>query len=110
MLAVVPLRLARGRPAAWWPSPADPASPDRDSAIEALCGMPDPRAVSVYLAAIEDRDPRLRKAGEMALLAIRDRGGGRARLGCAVGSALRDRRRCLLDACSPGSSRSAIGG
>jgi putative heme-binding domain-containing protein len=48
-------------------------SPDRTRAIAALCRLPDPRAVSAYLAAIRDRDPRLQRAGESALLAIRDR-------------------------------------
>ena len=55
------------------PSPAGPSPPDRTSAIAALCRLPDPRAVSIYLAAIGDRNPRLRRAGESALLAIRDR-------------------------------------
>jgi putative heme-binding domain-containing protein len=50
----------------------DTRSPDRTAAIEALCRMPDPRAVTVYLAAIQDRNPRLRRAGEAALMAIRD--------------------------------------
>ncbi len=49
----------------------DPA--DRNRAIAALCRLPDPRAASIYLAAIRDRDPRLRRAAESALLAIRDR-------------------------------------
>ena len=47
-------------------------SPDRQVAIEALCGLPDVRAVPVYLAAIQDRDSGRRRAGESALLAIRD--------------------------------------
>ena len=55
------------------PSPAGRSPPDRSRAIAALCRLPDPRAVSIYLAAIRDRNPRLRRAGESALLAIRDR-------------------------------------
>jgi len=51
----------------------DPAAPDRSRAIAALCRLPDPAAVSVYLAAINQRDPSLRRAGETALVAIRDR-------------------------------------
>ena len=39
----------------------------------ALCRLPDPRALPIYLAAIGDRNPQLRRAGESALLAIRDR-------------------------------------
>ena len=50
-----------------------PDPSDRNRAIAALCRLPDPRAASIYLAAIRDRDPRLRRAGESALLAIRDR-------------------------------------
>jgi putative heme-binding domain-containing protein len=53
----------------------DPKFPARATAISALCQMPDPRAVTVYLTAIQDRDPRMRRAGESALLAIRDRVG-----------------------------------
>ncbi len=48
-------------------------SPDRDTAIAALCRLPDPRACSIYLAAIEDRNPQLRRLGESALMAIRER-------------------------------------
>ncbi len=50
-----------------------PESPDHTSAILALCRLPDPRALSIYLAAIGDPNPQLRRAGESALLAIRDR-------------------------------------
>jgi putative heme-binding domain-containing protein len=48
-------------------------SPDRLTAVSALCKLPDPRALSIYLAAIQERQPRIRRAGESALLAIRDR-------------------------------------
>jgi putative heme-binding domain-containing protein len=48
-------------------------SPDRSAAILALCRLPDPRAFSIYLAAIRDPSPQLRRAGESALLSIRDR-------------------------------------
>jgi putative heme-binding domain-containing protein len=51
---------------------AGPDSSDRGAATEALCALPDPRALSVYLAAIENRDPRLARSAESALLAIRD--------------------------------------
>ncbi len=51
----------------------DSVSTDRAAAIEALCGIPDPRALPVYLMALDDRNPRLRRAGESALLVIRDR-------------------------------------
>jgi putative heme-binding domain-containing protein len=44
----------------------------RVEAVEALAAMPDPQAVPVYLAALLDRNPEVRKAGESALLAIRD--------------------------------------
>jgi putative heme-binding domain-containing protein len=44
----------------------------RAQATAALCRLPDPRAVSVYLAAIRDRDDRLRRSAESALVAIRD--------------------------------------
>ena len=66
-----------------------PEPPDRTPAIAALCRLPDPRAVSIYLAAIRDRDPQLRRAGESALLAIRDRVPRSARRGGAVGRVLR---------------------
>ena len=52
------------------------AAPDRSSAIAALCRLPDPAALPVYLAAIKDRDPSLRRAGETALVAIRDKVAG----------------------------------
>jgi putative heme-binding domain-containing protein len=71
MLAVVPLQLAAAVPRLLEIA-GDFRSPDRTAAIEALCGIPDPRAVSSYLAAIQDRAPRLRRAGESALMAIRD--------------------------------------
>ena len=72
MMAVSPLRL-RGAIPRLLAIAVDPNDPDRALAMEALCGLPDVRAVSVYLTAIEDLNPRLRKAGESALLAIRDK-------------------------------------
>jgi putative heme-binding domain-containing protein len=54
----------------------DQAAPDRLAAIAALCRLPDPAALSIYLAALDDRDPSMRRAGETALLAIRDRVAG----------------------------------
>jgi len=71
MLAVGPLQ-ARAAIPRLLAIAADPNAPDRTLAMESLCGLPDRRAVSIYLAAIRDRNPRLRKAGESALLAIRD--------------------------------------
>ena len=71
MLAIVPLKLRAAIPRLLAIA-GDRHSPDRTAAIEALCGMPDRRAVSFYLAAIQDLDPRLRRAGESALLSIRD--------------------------------------
>ncbi|MDB5349990.1 MAG: putative heme-binding protein [Planctomycetota bacterium] len=48
----------------------------RSEATLALCALPDPRALPVYLEAIADRSPEVRRAGENALLAIRDLVGG----------------------------------
>ena len=48
----------------------------RAGATTALSEMPDPKAFPVYLAALSDRDPGVRRAGESALLAIRDVVGG----------------------------------
>src|SRR5262249_42931704 len=42
----------------------------------ALAAMPDPQALPLYLAAIQSRNPELRRAGESALLAIRDQVAG----------------------------------
>jgi putative membrane-bound dehydrogenase-like protein len=81
MMAVVPLRLRAAVPRLLAIAD-DSRSPDRAAAMVALCGIPDLRAVSFYLAAIEDRDPRLRRAGELALLAIRD--GAREQLASAL--------------------------
>ena len=85
MMAVVPLHL-RGSIPRLLDIAGNTRSPDRTAAIEALCGIPDPRAVSFYLAAIQDRDPRLRRAGESALLAIRDRVRDRLASTLATGS------------------------
>lgn len=48
----------------------------REAATIALATMPDPQALPLYLSAIQDRNPELRRAGETALLAIRDRVAG----------------------------------
>jgi putative heme-binding domain-containing protein len=51
------------------------SQPDADlrtQAMAALCLMPDPRAAAIYLQAVQDPDPSLRRAGEGALQAIRD--------------------------------------
>lgn len=45
----------------------------RTEATLALAALPDPQALPVYLAALQDRDPELRRQAEKALLAIRDR-------------------------------------
>jgi putative heme-binding domain-containing protein len=45
----------------------------RVEATLALAAMPDPRALATYLAALDDRSPDLRRAGEVALLRIRDK-------------------------------------
>jgi putative heme-binding domain-containing protein len=44
----------------------------RGEAMEALAALPDPRALPVYIAALSDRSPEVRRAGEAALVAIRD--------------------------------------
>ena len=43
---------------------------DRTEATLALCALRDPRAVDVYFAAIQDRNPDLRRAGAAALAAV----------------------------------------
>jgi putative heme-binding domain-containing protein len=43
----------------------------RVEATRSLSLMPDPRAIPVYVAALYDRDPAVRKAGESALMTIR---------------------------------------
>ena len=98
---------ARGRPAPCSPSPASRSRRIAPRRSLALCRLPDPRAVSIYLAAIRDRDPQLRRAGESALLAIRDRVPDQLAVGRAVGRRSPVRRRCRSSASWPGSSRSA---
>jgi putative heme-binding domain-containing protein len=71
-LAVVALRLHEAVPRLM-ARVAEPEAPDWAATIAALCRLPDPRALSLYLAAIQDRNPQLRRAGESALLALRDR-------------------------------------
>ena len=44
----------------------------RFAATKALASMPDPRALPVYLDALDEHDPEVRQAGEDALLALRD--------------------------------------
>ena len=44
----------------------------RSEAARALCAMPDPLALPVYVAALGDRDPDQRRLAESALIAIRD--------------------------------------
>jgi HEAT repeat protein/glucose/arabinose dehydrogenase len=83
MLAAVPLDLRPAIPRLIKIA-GDLRAPDRVAAIEALCRLPDPRALAVYLAAIDDDNPRLRRLGEAALLAVRDR--AREGLTAAAGS------------------------
>ena len=88
---------------------AKPGSPDYATAVEALCGLPDPRAMGVYLAALEDSNPRLRKLATSALLAIRDK--NPAELDSAAQSAggRASRLPWRSTACWPGSRRSRAG-
>ena len=72
MSAVAPLQLRAAIPRLLAVA-QDSQSPDRMVAIEVLCFLRDVRALPVYLMAIQDRNPGLRRAGELALLAIRDR-------------------------------------
>ncbi|WP_435017528.1 HEAT repeat domain-containing protein [Tundrisphaera sp. TA3] len=51
---------------------ADKDEAVRDEATMALCNLPDARAIPAYVAAIQGKNPDLRRAGESALLAIRD--------------------------------------
>jgi len=45
---------------------------DRTAVLNALCAMPDPSALPLYVAALDDPDPSLRRGSVRALLAIRD--------------------------------------
>jgi putative membrane-bound dehydrogenase-like protein len=72
ILALVPLQLRTAVPRLLELA-AKPASPDYSAAVEALCGLRDPRAASVYIRALDDSNPRLCKLAETALLAIRDK-------------------------------------
>ncbi len=72
ILAIVAFRLAEAVPRLLALA-GQPASPVRASAIVGLCRLPDPRALPIYLEAIEDSNQQLRRAGESALMAIRDR-------------------------------------
>ena len=71
ILALVPLQL-RAAVHQLIELAVKPGSPDHDTAVEALCGLRDPRAASVFLSSLDDGNPRLRKLAESALLAIRD--------------------------------------
>src|SRR5207249_6691598 len=46
--------------------------PTQTGAVLALAALPDPRALPVYLGALRDRSAEVRRAGEIALLTIRD--------------------------------------
>jgi putative heme-binding domain-containing protein len=72
MLAATAFRLSEAVPRLLARA-AEAEASEQATAILALCRLPDPRAVSIYLTAIQDQDPRTRRAGESALLAIRDR-------------------------------------
>jgi HEAT repeat protein/glucose/arabinose dehydrogenase len=72
ILAVPPLQLHAAVPRLLELA-ARPGSPDYATAVEALCTLHDPRALPVYLTALDESDPRLRKLAESALLAIRDK-------------------------------------
>ncbi len=87
ILSVVPLQLLAAVPRLRELA-AQPASPDYPAAVEALCGLREPRAVAIYLAALESGNPRLHKLAESALLAIRDK--VRGELVSATQSARRD--------------------
>ena len=65
--------------------PLAEAAETRPEATQALSRMPDPRGLPIYLAALADRDPEVRKQGEIALLEIRDRVGGDLESGMRAG-------------------------
>ncbi|WP_165071625.1 HEAT repeat domain-containing protein [Paludisphaera rhizosphaerae] len=46
---------------------------DHTAVLAALCSLPDPRALPLYLTGLDDPDPSLRRGSLGALLAIRDR-------------------------------------
>ncbi len=50
----------------------DAQGEDRAAVVHALCALPDPRALAVYLKALDDSDPSLNRGGVRALSAIRD--------------------------------------
>ncbi len=75
MLAVVPLQLQPAVPKLLELA-AHPGSPDHATAVEALCGLRDRRAVAVYVSALDGENPRLRKLALSALLAIKDQARG----------------------------------
>ncbi len=70
-LAVGALRLSSAAPRLLIEA-EKPASPDRYWALRSLCQIPDQRAVSVYLQALEHRDPTIRHDAQAALIAIRE--------------------------------------
>ncbi|MDR3618168.1 MAG: HEAT repeat domain-containing protein [Paludisphaera borealis] len=70
-LAAGPLRLQEAVPKLIEKAKTAQAE-DRPSVLHALCALPDPRALTFYLAALDDPDPSLNRAGVRALLAIRD--------------------------------------
>ncbi len=72
ILAVVPLRLEAAVPRLLEIA-ARPGSADYTTAVEALCSLRDTRALAVYLASLDDSNPRLRKLAELALLNLREK-------------------------------------
>jgi HEAT repeat protein/glucose/arabinose dehydrogenase len=71
MLAVVPLQLRAAVPELLELAGRS-GSADYATAVEALCGLRDPRAVAVYVSVLDGENPRLRKLALSALLSIKD--------------------------------------
>lgn len=73
----------------------------RSDATVALATMPDPRALDVFLAALDDRNPDLRRVGQSALLRIRGQVSAeltrRARAGGFTGPSAEAVERVLTD-------------
>jgi HEAT repeat protein len=70
-LAAGPLRLQEAVPKLIGKAKAA-AAEDRAGVLLALCNLPDPRALDLYVAALKDPDPSLNRAAVRALLAIRE--------------------------------------
>jgi putative heme-binding domain-containing protein len=73
-LAVVPLRIQEAVPKLIAIAQREGVrDEDRLGAVAALCGLPDVRALPIYLAALSHRDPQVRRNAESALASIRAR-------------------------------------